>query len=155
MIVAPKDVVQQWQTEARRALAAAGRSAAPDLVAPLAGCPREVGELVVHLAESLTHAAGVLAASAVNATPGAPEAFREGLAVLAREIVAEQERDRADGSADPDAMCPLPQADGTPFRCGCGEEGRAACATLAFDVGSGELPVPDVATDDGCEGGIA
>ena len=142
MIFANDEVVQQWQTEATRALAAVTRATDPELAPALDICPSRVVELVVHLADALTHAAGVLAGSAVEATPGAPEVFREGLTALAREVAAEQERDLANGSADPGAVCPLPQGDGSPFVCGCGEETRAACARIAFEVGCGVVETP-------------
>ena len=178
-IQAPGVVVQHWRTAARRALAAAHRADDPQPAAALAAAPPEVRELVAHLSDTLTHTAGILLASAVNATPAVREVFREGLAELVREVEAELAR-----GGEPGAVCPLPQQDGTPFECGCGPEGRAACETLAGQAGAGEVALdvwlspdghtayardtfapPTVDTDDrarrphagddGCEGGVA
>jgi hypothetical protein len=92
-ITAPAAVVHTWREEAARVLDAAQRPTDPKLVAAVAACPREVGELVAHLVGVLVHAHGILLGSAINATPGALDLLAAGLLDLLDEHLAEQERD--------------------------------------------------------------
>lgn len=119
MIIAPSATVSAWRNESGRLLAA---SATP-------GLPAAVVEV-------LTHASRILMASAINAAAGGPEVFAAGLAELAKEVVAEQERDLArEAAGEPGGRCPIPEPAGGPRRCGCGPEGRAGCAKVAREIG--------------------
>lgn len=168
-IAAPDAVVRRWKQAAAHALHAAGRADDPTLTATLIGVPREVRELVTHLAEALTQAAGVFLGSAANATPGARDALQEGLRTLVREIIAEQ-TGQTDGAKQ---YCPVPEKDGSGRLCTCGPDGRATCSSIAFDLGAGKIAhgaypvssntilIADELTepttlqgDDGCEGGV-
>lgn len=140
-IFAAEAVVRSWREESARLLHVARRP----------GLDPEV-------TEALHHASGILLASAVNATPGAPEVMVSGLAELAEEVAAQVERDRTVGPVvDPDAVCPVPQLDGQPLECGrlgCGPEDRKGCERLAYALGA-TAGGPDLvghAGDDGCEG---
>lgn len=176
MIVASEQLIEAWRAEAGRAVRASNRPLDPTFAAPLAAAPREVVELVSLLSSSLSRAAGILLGSAANAIPGATKALEEGIANLTREIHAQQVADRAaEQAGDGGYVCPLPQIDGSPFRCGCPVADRCGEA-LAYTAGvnPGLVSAPGVephtdrvdadleqvveddrATrgDDGCEGG--
>lgn len=155
MIIVPRPVVELWQAEAAAATAASQLPLQAPILDALAASSPTVGEVVVVMAEALARAAGVLYGSATNATPGAPELFAEGLDQLARAVAAEQAADlAAEGRGEPGHLCPLPEQDGSPFRCGCGPESRRACEAAARHAGETAAGA-DVAPagDDGCEGG--
>lgn len=119
MITAPLATVSAWRNESARLLAV---SKTPGL-----------GPEVV---EALYHASGILLASAVNATPGGPEMFATGLAALAKDVAAEQEKDLAAAArGEAGQNCPVPEPDGSARRCGCGAAGVEGCTKVAYEIG--------------------
>ena len=134
-IDAPDVVIDSWRKEYARAVHASKRPLDPALAQLWARTPREVRELVVFQSEALAHAAGIFLASISNAVPDAAALFAEGLERLAREVVAEQ----AGATDGAEQYCPVPERDGSGRLCTCGPEGRAACSSVAFDVGRGEV----------------
>ena len=119
MITAPAATVSAWRNESARLLDV---SRTPGLPGPVV--------------EALYHASGILLASAINAAPGSPEMFAVGLAALAKEVAAEQEKDlAAEARGEAGQNCPVPEPDGSPRRCGCGPDGVAGCSRVAWQIG--------------------
>lgn len=119
MITAPAATVSAWRNESARLLDVSKTPGlGPDVV------------------EALYHASGILLASAVNATPGGPEVFATGLAALAKEVAAEQQRDlAAESVGEAGQVCPIPEPDRSERRCGCGPAGVAGCSRVAWQIG--------------------
>jgi hypothetical protein len=159
MIIAPAEVVATWRREAGRAVQAARTPHDPAVLAGLADAPPALGEWISHLTETLSHLGGTLLASAVQAVPGAPQMFYDGLTRLANEVARQQAEDLdAQARGEPGYVCPLPQIDGQPFRCGC-PAGVRCHPSMGFAAGLRPDLVGDgdgePCGDDGCEGGVA
>jgi hypothetical protein len=119
VITAPQATIRAWAEESARLLAATR----------VHGLPPQV-------VETLYHASGILQGSVINAIPGGPEMLRDGFAKLAKQVVAEQERDLdAEARGEEGQVCPLPNPDRSRRRCGCGPAGVAGCSGVAWQIG--------------------